>query len=114
MVNSLGYLDHNLYEFDAAVLGAVVDTQSTGLDPSPALPIGEGGIRVWPNPATSSFTLAVDAEMIGTSYTFSDMTGRVIYSHVVEKDKTTLRLDGLTAGLYFLHINGMSYKLVKE
>ena len=76
--------------------------------------VSTSSIHLYPNPATSSFTLAVDAAMIGTSYTFSDVTGRTIYSHVIEKEKTTLSLDGLSSGLYFLHINGMSYKLVKE
>ncbi len=71
-------------------------------------------LHLYPNPATSSFTLAVDAEMIGTPYAFSDMTGRVIYSHVVDREKTVISLGGLSSGIYILQIDGHSYKVVKE
>ena len=71
-------------------------------------------VILYPNPASSSFTLAVDAEMIGTSYNLSDMTGRIIYSPMIEKENTIVSLDGLSSGIYILQINGMSYKVVKE
>ena len=71
-------------------------------------------ISIYPNPATETFTLSVNAEMIGTSYTFTDMTGRIIHSHIVEKENTVISLDGLSSGLYILQIEGRSYKVVKE
>jgi hypothetical protein len=73
-----------------------------------------GLIQLHPNPATESFTLSVKAEMIGSGYTFSDMTGRTIYSNMVEKENTIISLRGLSSGIYILQIEGRSYKVVKD
>ena len=72
------------------------------------------GTLIYPNPVSESFTLSVNAEMIGTAYTLTDMTGRIIHSHLVEKENTVISLDGLSSSLYILQIEGRSYKVVKE
>ena len=71
-------------------------------------------IHLYPNPAGESFTLSVNAEMIGTPYTFTDMTGRITHSHLIKKENTIILLDGLSSGIYILQIEGRSYKVVKE
>ena len=73
-----------------------------------------GQIQLHPNPASSSFTITADADMIGTPYTFSDMTGRAILAGTVARQKTLISIEGICSGVYTLQIKGQSYKVVKE
>ena len=80
---------------------------------SPPTPKG-GLIQIFPNPATESFTLSVYPEMIGATYTFSDIMCRMIESNVIEKENTSIGVGSLAPGLYILQLKGKSYKVVKE
>jgi hypothetical protein len=54
--------------------------------------------------------------MIGASYSLIDISGRVIQKNIIQSERTTLDLQALPSGMYFIKTdNGSSvYRVVKE
>ena len=73
-----------------------------------------GGMSLMPNPASNSLTVALNMAGASTgTLTFLDMTGRTVYSQVVNANEEQLQFDlgkmGLTSGVYLVrlkHANG--------
>ncbi len=66
--------------------------------------LSEGGISVYPNPATTFLTIGgtpgnITAEII-------DLNGRLISRHALHEKTSMLRLDNLMSGLYILKLSG--------
>jgi PKD repeat protein len=61
-------------------------------------------VQVFPNPATSILTIEADYEM--TLIEVSDMSGRKVHSQKATANKATVSLEGLHAGVYFIHMYG--------
>lgn len=71
-------------------------------------------VRIYPSPATDAVTINVDARLLYKSYSFSDMTGRIILSGKIEKETSQFDISNIASGIYLLQIEGRSYKVVKE
>jgi hypothetical protein len=74
-------------------------------------------VAVYPNPTQSSITVKVNREAVGTSYTLSDVMGRVIRSGQLMQETNLLPLVEFEKGVYILQIGDalkQSIKVVKE
>jgi len=72
-------------------------------------------IDVFPNPTTGFLNLKVQSDMIGKSYTITDIAGKLISISKVNNLNEILNLDNYEKGTYFLHLEGEStLKIIKE
>lgn len=60
------------------------------------------GITVYPNPASTQFTVAVDANTVKGVINLIDMTGRVVASQVANSEETTINTAALANGVYYV------------
>ncbi|MCO5274289.1 MAG: M43 family zinc metalloprotease [Flavobacteriales bacterium] len=90
------------------------DFNISGTNVGIAEAVQNGGLYLFPNPATNSLTVDVDLAGATTgTLSFTDITGRVIHSEQVRSGKEQLQYDlaqmGLSSGVYFVrlqHANG--------
>jgi hypothetical protein len=79
--------------------------------------LAPGLAKVYPNPASSSVTIAVDAKYNVSSIRIFDVTGREVLSNL-EGNNVTLNIEALQAGYYFVNVyttaGVSSTKLIKE
>ena len=71
-------------------------------------------ISVFPNPARDKFNLVVSAELTGTSYVLSDMTGRQLLSGKVENESNTISVNGISSGIYMLTVYDGASSITKR
>jgi hypothetical protein len=77
-------------------------------------------IQVYPNPASSSLSIAYDSSL-GTikSFNITDSQGRLIINNTFEGSETTIDLNGMASGFYILQFHTMdgvsiTKKIIKE
>ncbi|MDX2002784.1 MAG: alkaline phosphatase family protein [Chitinophagales bacterium] len=71
--------------------------------------------KVYPNPASNVMVIASTVSPFKVStYQLRDITGKLILQGELHSELTQVALEGLSSGLYFLHIEGHAYKIVKE
>lgn len=80
------------------------------------IPLEENNLTLWPNPARDQLSIAAHSGMIGASYTLTDISGRVIQKNTFQSERTTLDLQALPSGMYFIKTENDSsvYRVVKE
>jgi hypothetical protein len=74
-------------------------------------------IAISPNPAKDIFNISASSQLIGETYTLSDVTGRIVASGAISGLTTPVSISSLSSGVFFLHINGQnkqSFKVVKD
>jgi hypothetical protein len=71
-------------------------------------------VSIFPNPVKDLLNVNINASLINSTYTFTDLTGRTVRNGTLNTKNTTISLSGLSQGLYLLHVGGESYKIVKE
>jgi len=73
-------------------------------------------INVYPNPANDHFTIG-NKNLKGTAELF-DVSGRLLFEKVLEKNETTFSLEGMENGIYLLQIKSdegtYTKKIIKE
>lgn len=69
-------------------------------------------ISVAPNPVVSSFELTVPENLAGKTMNLFDMSGRLVKSMLVKDAKMQVYVGGLTSGVYILHIDCLTKKIV--
>jgi hypothetical protein len=74
----------------------------------------QASVRVVPNPATDIFTLRVNNELIGTTYSISDMTGREMTSGNVNTQSTPISVASLTSGVYLITVSDGKSNITKR
>jgi extracellular elastinolytic metalloproteinase len=76
----------------------------------------EKGIVLFPNPTTGSITLRNNTSLLLTAAVVTDVNGRVINSFELSEtdSNSTLSLEGIATGLYFLKINTEGTSIVKR
>jgi len=62
-------------------------------------------VSVFPNPASESLTINTPAELNGSLYTITDLTGRAVMQGMLTNTSTTLSLSGVPRGAYQISIN---------
>jgi hypothetical protein len=73
-------------------------------------------MNIWPNPAKHFINIETPSALIGQSYSILDISGRVIQKNLIQSELTTLNLQTLTSGIYFIKTDNDSsvYRVVKE
>jgi PKD repeat protein len=67
-------------------------------------------ILLYPNPANNHITLIVPQEMVGSVFQVFDSSGRALVRFVLSDVQTTLEIDSLASGIYFIQsASGGSY-----
>jgi hypothetical protein len=72
-------------------------------------------ISIFPNPTTTNVVVTIPKEMIGQRYTLVSATGKVLVDELVKQATTTINLEQLAQGTYFLQIGTLKNpsKIVK-
>lgn len=72
-------------------------------------------ISIFPNPTTTNVDVTISKEMIGQSYILVSATGKVLANEIIKYATTTINLDQLAQGTYFLQIGTLKNpsKIVK-
>jgi hypothetical protein len=72
-------------------------------------------ISIFPNPTTTNVAVTIPKEMIGQRYTLVSATGKVLADEIIKHATTTINLDQLAQGTYFLQIGTLKNpsKIVK-
>jgi hypothetical protein len=69
-------------------------------------------LKVYPNPATNELTIASGKKM--SSITIYDVVGRIVLERTVNSEQVNLDVSGLNCGLYFVRVNDVAVRFVKE
>lgn len=69
-------------------------------------------LSVYPNPASSSITIAVDKSMIGSTAVITDVTGRKMAAVQLETINSKFETTLFAGGVYFIAIGNRTQKLV--
>jgi len=74
-------------------------------------------IYLYPNPASSQVNLVVDSKFLGLNYTIKDVFGSIVIKSKLIQENTSINLNGLSNGFYFLVIDGIIHyraKIIKN
>lgn len=73
-------------------------------------------LLIYPNPVKDAFTIQAATQLLGTDYTLTDITGRVILTGKLAGEQTHVAISELASGIYMLHFAGQkqSYKITKN
>lgn len=75
------------------------------------------GITIYPNPATDLITVVANPGLSGSAYTISDVLGKQMLSGKLATGSSTIHLNSLPAGMYFLTLGEQqqqTFKVVKQ
>jgi hypothetical protein len=102
-------LDDQLIHNDYDSLGSILTATNVKNVP------GEGTVKLWPNPATSTLQIESIADL---NFSVTDLAGRQLLNGSVQKGTNKLQVGSLPAGMYFLHMQGANagavYKFIKQ
>jgi len=73
-------------------------------------------VLTYPNPATEVVYISGSMELIGKSYRLYDGVGRIVSEGVLGMDESSIPLDHVEAGVYFLHVESadIKTKIIKQ
>jgi hypothetical protein len=71
-------------------------------------------VSLMPNPTHEQLTLKVSDRLIGSSWTLTDMTGRVIERNTIRTTSSAISTNTLSSGIYLIQIGDKAYKVIKE
>ena len=69
-------------------------------------------INIYPNPAVTTFELAVPSSLVGKVAYILDVWGKQVKSVIVSNEKTQVDISGLPGGVYVLYVGEKTKKLV--
>ena len=69
-------------------------------------------LGAYPNPFNSSITIT--GKFIDGSVMIRDISGKIVYSEMLENETSVLELSSLDAGVYFLEVNSGTQKTIKK
>ena len=80
------------------------------------LSYGSETVTLYPNPATDIVTVSIPEQLISRSYTFSDLTGRVLFTGVLNSTVMSFGLNSLPPGIYVFRIGSgpTCYRVIKQ
>jgi hypothetical protein len=62
---------------------------------------------VYPNPTDGALQVQVSANMLGQTWKLYDIRGRLVVDGNIETETTTLSMEQLSRGTYWLHLGSM-------
>jgi len=71
-------------------------------------------IQIYPNPASSSFSITINETLINAPYQLYDSQGKIMLSGVTTDSNTIVQTGALSSGVYTLTITGDKYVLRKK
>lgn len=76
--------------------------------------IDNRSVSVYPNPTNSdNITIAIGANLLGTDYSLTDQTGKIVLRGKLLEEKNVINIEKLFSGLYILNIGGATYANLK-
>jgi len=75
---------------------------------------GQPGLTIVPNPTTNQVSIQVKGYTLPLHVRLTDMSGRVLQQHLIDRDGYTFSVAGLAPGLYLLSGKGFAVKLSKR
>ena len=69
-------------------------------------------VNIYPNPSNGNFTIESDTEL-GKIF-IHDMLNREVYSAKINQTNTTINIESLVSGIYYVTISGNTIKIVKQ
>jgi hypothetical protein len=77
--------------------------------------IGADQLSIYPNPASDIITVKINSDHFAAEkYTITDLQDRELLSGTLESSSTSIHVNGLSSGVYLLHIGSALQKLVKD
>jgi subtilisin-like proprotein convertase family protein len=70
--------------------------------------------NIFPNPTSDRITLQSDETLIGEAFILHDTQGKVLLQGKIDQQITSIILDKLAAGIYFLTISNLTRMLIKN
>ena len=98
-------------------LNGCVDTSACFLvDYTGIYEINNSAIRVYPNPTKGSFSIEVDANIVGSNYVIYDQLGKVVQNGIINSPSQILNVQELLKGIYNLTIDNsdIRVRLIKK
>jgi alpha-tubulin suppressor-like RCC1 family protein len=75
----------------------------------------ENSFKIYPNPVSNELNVKTDSSLINQPYTIIDGLGRVVLNGKLNEVESTINVDQLSKGIYYLKIAGNSAtKFIKE
>jgi hypothetical protein len=75
----------------------------------------EEQIRIFPNPATTTFTLSsVSASSFGEKATLKDLSGKIVMEFELNEQNQLIDISSLKSGVYFIEIGEKKEKIIIE
>ncbi len=99
-IDSLGLLN-DLWKIDVGVSNEIHSFSQNGLT-----------INYYPNPFAAEITIEI-ADSKKHSIQIFDLTGRVFFTNAIE-NKTTIDMSAYAAGVYFIRMEGITQKVIKN
>jgi hypothetical protein len=73
------------------------------------------GFKLYPNPVVSILNVSFDSKLIDQSYTITDVSGKVLLKGKLNGVESTINVEQLSKGIYYLKIAGnSSSKFIKQ
>jgi hypothetical protein len=74
---------------------------------------GEEDFTIYPNPAFDVITIKANININGSTYSFTDQTGKLVLQGILTDETTSIDITRLVKGVYFLHIGERSQQTFK-
>lgn len=71
-------------------------------------------LSVYPNPTKDNITVVSNSNFIGKTYSITDQLGKLITNGKLTSENVKISLSSFPNGLYFVKIEGQTFKIVKE
>jgi uncharacterized protein (TIGR02145 family) len=76
--------------------------------------IEKSEIIISPNPANEFLNLSIDDKMIGSNYSVTDISGKIIFTGIISNQHMTIELARLAKGIYMIQVgNNLSARFIK-
>ncbi len=103
--HNITYTQSGDYQLEATLQGCSVLSNTINVVVAPvgmAEPDGTPALELYPNPATTSFTM--DGLTAGSTITLMDAMGRVVSSTAATAERMEVSVSGLTKGIYMVQV----------
>jgi hypothetical protein len=79
--------------------------------------IEKENFKVYPNPASNQINLRTNIRLIDANYSLTDLLGNTLLSGKISNENTSIEIENLSKGIYFLNVGGdvkQTFKIVKN
>ena len=70
-------------------------------------------LLIYPNPTRDAIIIEAPDQFLGAAFTLTGRSGKVVQQGVLKKNKEKIDYRWLEEGIYFMHVEGMTHKLIK-